>query len=87
MNFIQRAYRAICHPRELLRDIPLYIAGHRRCAPYGTRGRTHTKPGDDQKGSPLRAMARPVASIVPTRVYCEKDKRWYTMDEWRDREE
>lgn len=81
-------WSAICHPHEVLRDVKLYLSGHRRVAPYGTRGRTHVKRGDGKKSAtdPMRAHARPVASIIPTRVYCAKDRKWYTMAEWQDRE-
>ena len=81
MNKLERAWSAIRHPREALRDARLRLSGHRRVAPYGTRGRTHVKDDDEKSraGNPVCARAFPVDIIEQTRVYCAKDKKWYTM--------
>lgn len=73
--------------REMLTDIKLYRSGHRRVAEYGTRGRTHKKIAGKDEGTTPRMVIRrePIGVITPSRVYCESEEKWYTVDEWQAR--
>lgn len=63
--------------RELWTDLKLLLRGQVRCAPYGTRGRTHR---------PLRAAPSPAGTMGPAksepqgyisaRVYREATGEW-----------
>lgn len=73
-----------CYWRELITDLKLARSGHRRCAPFGMRGRTHEKAGEDT-GTNMATRVQPVGTVTPTRVYCAEETRWYTVDEWQAR--
>lgn len=72
------------HWRELLADVKLYRDGHRRSAPYGTRGRTHVKIGEDT-GTSMVVRREPTGTITPSRVYCAEEGKWYSVDDWQAR--
>jgi hypothetical protein len=63
LNKVSRAFRALKHWREVLRDFKLRSEGQRRIAPYGTRGRTHELAGAPVVGGGLNMRAR--ATMVP----------------------
>jgi hypothetical protein len=79
MKWLKR-WDILRHWREVFADAKLYHSGHRRCAPYGTKGRVYEKAGSG--GPVIRAKAVVAASIRPSRVYCAKEGKWYSVEEW-----
>ena len=81
---------------ELVQDFRAWRGGMRRVAPYGCRGRIYgpihpapidtANPGAAAAG-PVRVRVEPTATIVPSRIYCAKEGKWYSLAEWLEKQD